>query len=1003
MPNKFLRRCVCVTITFSLIATLFSINGFAKLKTDEIFPVYYRTIQTDLNGENQSTNLTRSTTIANSESWNLTGLVLVKFYTMPENINLLANALNTTIFDIWNDSCIIIFKVCNSTLNQHDKYIKLNIFIDKITKHASVELVESDRMVVLDYHFIPNDPRYSTDQWGLKRINVPEAWDKTRGNEQVVVAIMDSGIDYTHEDLTSNMWNNPGEKVLDTNGENKSTNNIDDDNNGYVDDYYGFDFIDSSTRVNPITGNNEQYEYTGINGPMDEYVGEYHGTYCAGIVGARINNNIGISGVANCKLMAIRLGGGGSGTNGLDMPPAVSSVALWQSLRYVKDNANIISMSFGWYDISPTFNSLLVDAWNNGCLVIAASGNNEDGGIGLTNNGKSYVPASYDSVIAVGATTTADMRATPTDWIEGCGSNYGPRLDVMAPGTSIVGTIANNNYIPYSGTSAAAPLVAGVAALIWSYRPSLTNAEVRAIINVTATDLIYASGQEIAIDGWDRYTGYGQVNAQSCLNFIDSYNPGEVILNPPNVRATSSVKVTWTKYNNNANDFVYYRIWGEGRDTYGNPYILPQSGTIISDINTKTFTFNQDIYPNHKYKIWIEVASSNWGVSSSNVIWSRAIPLDAVSPINPTSYSSDRSINTWSNDNTILISWSGASDADSGVYGYSIEWSTNPSTIPDATSDTGGTSTTSNALSDGTNWYLHIRTRDNAGNWNPGAYHVGPFKIDTVAPTNPTSYTSNPPVNAWSSDNTIDVSWSGASDAGGSGVAGYSTQWSTSATTIPDTTVDIASTVTSTTSPAQADGNNIYFHIRTKDNAGNWNGNAYHIGPFWIDTIPLSCSIIINNYNEYTATTSVSLSLTYKSTGAGVWLARYSNDGTWDTELWENPSLTKAWILTAGSGTKIVYYQVLDYNGYVATSSDTIVLDMTPPTASAYINDGAEYTPSQSVTLTLSASDSGIGLWAFRYCSDGIGWSDWVNFYNYPSGQIIIKNWILSPVVGTKQ
>ncbi|MGC9023587.1 MAG: hypothetical protein ACP5NB_01935, partial [Chloroflexia bacterium] len=135
----------------------------------------------------------------------------------------------------------------------------------------------------------------------------------------------------------------------------------------------------------------------------------------------------------------------------------------------------------------------------------------------------------------------------------------------------------------------------------------------------------------------------------------------------------------------------------------------------------------------------------------------------------------------------------------------------------------------------GNSWYFHLRTRDVAGNWNTGAVHLGPFYIDTTAPNNPSGIwsTSHYPY-TWSNDNTVDMAWSGAWDGEGSGIAGYSIEWSTSWDTLPDTTIDV--TGESATSPPLADGNSWYFHLRTADNAGNWNPEAVHRGPYYIDT-----------------------------------------------------------------------------------------------------------------------------------------------------------------------
>ncbi|MGC8958662.1 MAG: hypothetical protein ACP5OO_02600, partial [Chloroflexia bacterium] len=138
--------------------------------------------------------------------------------------------------------------------------------------------------------------------------------------------------------------------------------------------------------------------------------------------------------------------------------------------------------------------------------------------------------------------------------------------------------------------------------------------------------------------------------------------------------------------------------------------------------------------------------------------------IDTTPPSNPSSvWSTSHTPYTWSTDNTVDVSWSGANDNASGVYGYSIEWSTSPDTLPDTTVDTTGSSATSPPLADGNSWYFHLRTRDVAGNWNTGAVHLGPFYIDTTAPNNPSGIwsTSHYPY-TWSNDNTVDMAWSGA-------------------------------------------------------------------------------------------------------------------------------------------------------------------------------------------------------------------------------------------------
>jgi large repetitive protein len=176
------------------------------------------------------------------------------------------------------------------------------------------------------------------------------------------------------------------------------------------------------------------------------------------------------------------------------------------------------------------------------------------------------------------------------------------------------------------------------------------------------------------------------------------------------------------------------------------------------------------------------------------------------------------------------VNWSGASDAGSGVDGYSIEWSQQASTVPDGVKDTAASSATSPPLADG-QWWFHLRTRDKAGNWN-GAVHLGPFRIDATPPSNPTVSSPSHTAGEWSNDPTVDIAWSGAADDA-SGLDGYSIEWSRQATTAPDGLKDTSGS--STTSQTLPDGE-WWFHLRTGDKAGNWSAPV-HLGPFKIDTV----------------------------------------------------------------------------------------------------------------------------------------------------------------------
>jgi subtilisin family serine protease len=289
----------------------------------------------------------------------------------------------------------------------------------------------------------PNDPQF-TSQWGLNNvgqtggtpdadIDAPEAWDYTTGNSATVVAVIDTGVDYTHPDLQANIWTNPGEIP---------GNGIDDDGNGFVDDVHGYDFANHDG--NPMDDNN-------------------HGTHVAGIIGAVGNNGVGVTGINwNVKIMAVKfLDANGSGTT--------SDAIL--ALNYAVANGAVISNnSYGGDPFNQSLFDAIQNARNAGHIYVAAAGNGNFLGIGQDNDSTPFYPANYnlDNVVSVAATDSNDNLASF--------SNYGrTTVDLAAPGVSILSTTRNNTYMSLSGTSMATPHVTGVLALVrgehpdWSY------------------------------------------------------------------------------------------------------------------------------------------------------------------------------------------------------------------------------------------------------------------------------------------------------------------------------------------------------------------------------------------------------------------------------------------------------------------------------------------------------------------------------------------------------
>lgn len=336
---------------------------------------------------------------------------------------------------------------------------------------------------------IPNDEFY-TKQWYLPEINAPEAWDIEKGSAAVIVGVIDTGIDYKHDDLKDQLWINSAED-LNQNGVLDSTdiNGLDDDNNGYVDDVIGWDFTDAPSF--PDQGDFLDPD----NDPMDEFL-TGHGTPIAGIINARQNNFIGISGTApNVRVMALRAGTASGFLEEDDVAEAIV---------YAVDNGcKIINMSFGDVAFSYLIHDAVQYGVNKGVLFVAASGN--------SGNTTLQYPASYDETISVGATTSSGTLAGF--------SSYGNKLNLVAPGLEIFSCQINNSYGLNNGTSFAAPVASAALALLWSKYPNYSPEKIKGAL--------YAGCADLGFRGWDIFHGHGIVDIYKSLT-ITNYGFAEI-------------------------------------------------------------------------------------------------------------------------------------------------------------------------------------------------------------------------------------------------------------------------------------------------------------------------------------------------------------------------------------------------------------------------------------------------------------------------------------------
>ena len=352
---------------------------------------------------------------------------------------------------------------------------------DQTEKNQITALQNTKDVVYLqvNHHFRihsvkPNDPLYE-EQWYHHRLNAVESWDNFTTNPDIILAVIDTGIDYEHPDLSGSLWINPAED-LNANGkfDNADINLVDDDGNGYVDDVIGWDFTDA-----PRFPDGGDY-IDPDNDPKDEYPGG-HGTKIAGLISAATNNAVGIAALLpESQVMNLRAGTSAGYLEEDDVAQAV--------LYAVNNGARIINMSFGDIVLSKFLSDVIEYAYSRGILIIASAGNSGSDQI--------YYPAGLAQTISVGATDSDDNLAGFSSW--------GHSIDLVAPGVDLLMPRLGGGYERSNGTSFSAPMVAAAAAMLLSVNPDYSTEQIRNILKTTADD--------IGEPGWDPYFGAGRLN-----------------------------------------------------------------------------------------------------------------------------------------------------------------------------------------------------------------------------------------------------------------------------------------------------------------------------------------------------------------------------------------------------------------------------------------------------------------------------------------------------------
>ncbi|MBM3381632.1 MAG: hypothetical protein FJY29_04235 [Betaproteobacteria bacterium] len=354
------------------------------------------------------------------------------------------------------DSSEAAFDLITTEVNVKDAN-ELSDILSKLNRTPGVLFAEPNAQIRAIA--LPNDPRMP-ELWGMSAIKAPDVWQSRTGGKQVTVAVIDTGIDLQHVDLKENLWKNTGEIP---------GNNIDDDGNGFVDDIHGWNFASLDNSPQDVNG---------------------HGSHCAGTIGAKGNNAKGVAGVNwNAQIMAVKI---------LDDFGGGSFEAAYQGLLYaISNNAKILSNSWGTEFSSALFAKAISLARSKGVLVVAAAGN-ESAPKAIF---PAYLTNVYPNVLSVASSEqSGDLSSF---------SNYADGVDIAAPGGGILSTVPGNQYQIFSGTSMAAPHVAGAAALLWNSFPNKSLEDIKTAL----------------LQGADYISRYeGKVSGARHLNLLGSVN-----------------------------------------------------------------------------------------------------------------------------------------------------------------------------------------------------------------------------------------------------------------------------------------------------------------------------------------------------------------------------------------------------------------------------------------------------------------------------------------------
>ncbi|HJO14663.1 MAG TPA: S8 family serine peptidase [Candidatus Pacearchaeota archaeon] len=446
--------------------------------------------------------------------------------------------------------------------------------LDIVEDYEDMDYVEyAEPNFILTNNIVPDDSDYSSLYWPAS-INVEEAWNLSVGTKNIVIAILDTGVDWNHPDLEYNIWN----------GSDGCDSSIDNNSNGYNGDCRGYDFTDINVTKYVNEGytlvEGEDYDVRD-NDPMDF---DGHGTHVAGIAAGVGNNGLGILGSCyNCSIMPIRSGfniinpsGGSVGSLEIDDVAAAIYYA-------VDNNATIISMSFGGGN-SNTMKAAIDYAYGNGSILVASSGN--------AGTASQQYPCAYEEVICVGAIDSDNGAASY--------SNYGNWVDLAAPGTGILSTSYDDVYVSLSGTSMSTPMVAGMIGLI----KSLFDKNQSEILNA-----LKSTGTAVDFSG----TSINRTDIHAAMLSLEDINPIVNLNSPADGHNNLTLNHTFIC---NGSDWqlsnIKLEIWDSNKSLFYN-----MSKSLSGEFNESSFetTLGRDIYD---WNCLVEDVNGNRAYADSN-------------------------------------------------------------------------------------------------------------------------------------------------------------------------------------------------------------------------------------------------------------------------------------------------------------------------------------------------------------------------------------------------